>query len=450
MLNLFAPPPAIDRLPKDKIDAAYKKYRFQQFLSIYLGYAAYYLIRKNFAIASPYFINELGFTKAQIGFIGSGLGISYGLSKFIMGNLSDRCNPRYFMATGLLLSALANIFFGLTTSVGFLFVLMLLNGWFQGMGWPPCGRIMAHWYSNKERGTKMAVWNTAHNIGGGIIAPLSTIGIAMFAGWKAGIFYFPAVICIAMAVFIVLFTRDTPQSVGLPPIEEYMNDYPEDVDKNAIQDTEKELSAKEILFKYVLNNKYVWAIALANIFVYIVRYGVMDWVPIYLTEVKGFDMESSRWSFFLFEFAAIPGTIIVGWISDKVFKGRRAPIGIACMVGVTFALAAYWMSDSVILINLAVASIGALIYGPVMLIGVAAIDYVPKKAAGTAAGFTGLFGYLGGSVLANFAIGLIVDKSGWKGGFMFMIAASILAIVFLSFTWNADSNSVRANAKKTA
>ncbi|SHK06576.1 glycerol-3-phosphate transporter [Tepidibacter formicigenes] len=450
MLKFFAPPPHIESLPQEKIDGAYKKYRIQQFASIYLGYAAYYLIRKNFAIASPYFINELGFSKAQIGFIASGLGIAYGLSKFIMGNISDRCNPRFFLATGLILSALVNICFGLTSSITLLFLLMILNGWFQGMGWPPCGRILAHWYSNKERGTKMAWWNTAHNVGGGLIAPLATFGIATFSGWKFGIFYFPAIICLAIAIFILLFTRDTPQSVGLPAIEEYMNDYPEDIDKDSIKDNERELSAKEILFNYVLNNKYVWAIAIANIFVYLVRYGVMDWVPTYLTEVKGFNPEDSRLAFFFFEFAAIPGTIIVGWISDKVFKGRRAPVGIFCMIGVAFAVLAYWLSTSPLLINIAVASIGALIYGPVMLIGVAALDYVPKKAAGTAAGFTGLFGYLGGSVLANFAIGLIVDKVGWNGGFIFLLASCILAIVFLAFTWNTNSDNARNKNKKFA
>ncbi|MCT4594754.1 MAG: MFS transporter [Anaeromicrobium sp.] len=450
MFKFFAPPAPIERLPKNKIDSAYKKYRIQQFLSIYIGYAAYYLIRKNFAIGSPYFINELGFTKTQIGFIGSGLGIAYGLSKFIMGNVSDRCNPRYFMAAGLILSAFVNIAFGFTTSVTLLFVLMCLNGWFQGMGWPPCGRIMAHWYSNKERGTKMAWWNTAHNIGGGIIAPLAMFGVGALATWQAGVFYLPAIICILVALGIIFFARDTPQSVGLPPIEEYMNDYPENVDKKQIEENERELTTKEILFDYVLTNKFVWAIAIANIFVYLVRYGVMDWVPVYLTEVKGFDMESSSWSFFLFEFAAIPGTIIVGWISDKIFKGRRAPIGIICMIGVTAALFTYWTSTSVFLINLSVAMIGALIYGPVMLIGVAAIDYVPKKAAGTAAGFTGLFGYLGGSVMANVAIGYIVDNYGWNSGFTFMIGASVLASIFLAFTWNADTNSVRSQSKKAA
>lgn len=146
--------------------ASIKNIGLEVFLSIFIGYAAYYFIRKNFNMAVPYLIETYGFTKTQIGLVGSALGLSYGLSKFIMGNISDRCNPRYFMSAGLILSGIVNLLFGYASSMTMLFVLMFLNGWFQGMGWPPCGRIMTHWFSDKERGIKMSVWNVAHNIGG--------------------------------------------------------------------------------------------------------------------------------------------------------------------------------------------------------------------------------------------------------------------------------------------
>jgi MFS transporter, OPA family, glycerol-3-phosphate transporter len=73
-----------------------------------------------------------------------------------------------------------------------------------------------------------------------------------------------------------------------------------------------------------------------------------------------------------------------------------------------------------------------------MLIGVQALDLVPKKAAGTAAGLTGLFGYLGGALFANIAMGYIVDAWGWNGGFFVLIAACVLAIFFTALTWNKE------------
>jgi len=442
MLKFLKPAPYIERLPEEKIPSAYKRYRIQTFLSIYIGYLIYYFVRSNFSLAKVYLI-EQGFTKAEVGLVASALGLSYGVSKFVMGNFSDRSNPRYFLAIGLILSGITNLFLPNATSVGFMFVLMLLNGWFQGMGWPPCGRIMTHWFSDSERGVKMSIWNTAHNIGGGFIATVVLIGVSIFGTWK-GTFYLPAIIAIVGGVVYMIFAKDTPQSVGLPPIEEFKNDYPEfEVE---VEDTEAELSAKDILFKYVLNNKFLWFIALANVFVYLVRYGVINWVPTYLQEVRNFNPKDSSIAFALFEYAAIPGTIIVGWMSDRIFHGRRAPMGIICMVGVTIATAVYWKSTSPFAINCALASIGALIYGPVMLIGVSALDLVPKKAAGTAAGFTGLFGYMGGQVLAEMVMGSVVDNFGWDGGFIMLLISSVLAIFFLAFTWNTHNIKNKVNA----
>ncbi|KZL90597.1 glycerol-3-phosphate transporter [Clostridium magnum DSM 2767] len=435
MIGIFKPASYIERLPKEKIDPAYKRYRLQVFLSIYIGYMIYYFVRSNFSLAKAYLVHE-GFTKTQLGLVASALGLAYGISKFVMGNLSDRSNPRYFLAAGLILSGIVNLFFPITTSVTFMFVLMFLNGWFQGMGWPPCGRTMTHWFSDGERGVKMSIWNTAHNVGGGFIAVIALIGVSMFGSWK-GLFYLPALIAICGGILYIVFAKDTPQSVGLPPIEEYKNDYPE----VKVDDREREMTGKEILFKYVLNNKYLWYIAIANVFVYLVRYGVINWVPTYLQEAKHFSHKDTAIAFQIYEYAAIPGTIIVGWISDRFFSGRRAPIGIICMIGVTVGVFVYWNSSSLIVINVTLAAIGALIYGPVMLIGVSALDMVPKKAGGTAAGFTGLFGYMGGQVVAEIVMGMVVDKFSWDGGFMLLLASCVLSIVFLSFTWNVHDRS---------
>ncbi len=439
MLEFLKPAKFIEKLPKEVVAAVYKRYRIQVFISIYFGYLIYYFVRSNFVFAKDYLL-DLGFSKTEVGFVASALGLAYGMSKFVMGNISDRSNARYFLAIGLVLSGIINLLIPNTYNVFFMFILMFLNGWFQGMGWPPCGRIMTHWFSDRERGVKMALWNTAHNLGGGLIATVAIWGVSLFDSWK-GIFYFPAIIAIFGGFIYILLARDTPQSVGLPPIEEFKNDYPE-VQKD-IKDKEAELSGKEILFKYVLNNKFLWYIAIANVFIYLVRYGVINWVPTYLKEARGFSLNESSIAFALFEYAAIPGTIIIGWLSDNVFNGRRAPIGIICMIGVAVATLIYWKSRSFLAVNCALASIGALIYGPVMLIGVSALDLVPKKAAGTAAGFTGMFGYVGGQVLAEFAIGAVVDKFSWDGGFITLIICSVLAIIFLSFTWNIHNIKVK-------
>lgn len=417
----------------------YKKYsrlRLQVFFGIFLGYAGYYLVRKNFAMAMPDLIQQ-GYSKTELGFAISGVSIAYGLSKFIMGHVSDRSNARNFLTIGLVLSACTMIFMGISTwatsSITVMFLLLLLNGWFQGMGWPPCGRVMVHWFSQKERGTKMSIWNIAHNIGGGLVGPLSFAAVVIFGVWESK-FYFLGFIALIVAGFTYLLVRDTPESCGLPPIEDYKND------SVAVLPKVDNISIKESFFKYILKNKVLWYIAIANAFIYLVRYGVLDWSPTYLEEVKGYTLEESGWAYFAYEYAGIPGTLICGWVSDKLFKGRRSPPTILFMFFVLIAVIVYWKNPAgnILVDQIALVTIGFFIYGPVMLIGVFALDLAPKNAAGAAAGFTGLFGYLGGAVFANIVLGIVLDKWQWEGGFIVLTGACCISILVMAYTWKKE------------
>ncbi|MFT0179584.1 glycerol-3-phosphate transporter [Pseudomonas benzopyrenica] len=434
MLGIFAPAAHRTPLPADHIDPVYRRLRWQIFAGIFIGYAGYYLLRKNFSLAMPYLV-EQGYSRGELGVALSAVAIAYGLSKFLMGLVSDRSNPRYFLPFGLVMSALVMLLFGFapwaTSSVSIMFVLLFLNGWFQGMGWPPSGRTMVHWWSQKERGGVVSVWNVAHNVGGGLIGPLFLLGLAWFNDWHAA-FYVPAVVALAVAVFAFIAMRDTPQSCGLPSVEHWKQDFPEGYSEGH----EREFSTKEIFVEYVLKNRLLWYIAFANVFVYLLRYGVLDWAPTYLKEAKHFSVDKTSWAYFFYEWAGIPGTLLCGWLSDKLFRGNRGATGVVFMLGVLVATLVYWLNpEGNPGIDLAaLVSIGFLIYGPVMLIGLQALELVPKKAAGTAAGFTGLFGYLGGSVAANALVGYTVDHFGWDGGFMLLVGSCVLAIVFLAMT----------------
>ena len=422
-------------------DATYRRLRWQLFAGIFVGYAGYYLVRKNFALVIPSLV-EHGFSRGDLGVALAALSVAYGVSKFLMGSVSDRSNPRWFLTTGLLLSAGVMFVFGLTdwatSSIAIMTVLLFANGWFQGMGWPPCGRTMVHWWSHSERGRIVSAWNIAHNVGGGAIGPLFILGMAWFNDWHAA-FYVPAACAVGVAIFALLTLRDTPQSCGLPAVEVWRNDPA----AHNSDTRETNFSAREIFFEHVLNNRMLWVIALANVFVYLLRYGVLDWAPTYLQEVKGFSITDSSWAFFAYEWAGIPGTLLCGWLSDRLFKGNRGATGVVFMALVTLFVAVYWLNppghpaiDMTCLI-----AIGFLIYGPVMLIGLHALELVPKKAAGTAAGFTGLFGYLGGSVAASAALGYTVDAYGWNGGFVLLLGGCAAALMLLSITMLAHRRS---------
>ncbi|MBV9344075.1 MAG: MFS transporter [Gammaproteobacteria bacterium] len=449
MFAFLKPAPAVAPLPPERVDPTYRRLRRQVFAGIFIGYAGYYLVRNNLALAIPDILRaHPSYTKAALGTALTGLSVAYGLSKFLMGSVSDRSNPRYFLPLGLLASSLITGAFGLSDAVYasllLIVLVQILNGWVQGMGWPPCGKTMVHWFSTRERGLTVSVWNTAHNVGGALLATLAWLGLTLFHDWHAK-FYFNALVAAVIAVGVWFLLADTPQSRGLPPVEQYKNDYPQGYSEAS----ERTLGFREIFWTYVLPNKFLWAIAVANAFCYFVRYGVVNWIPTYLETAKGFSFQQSSIAWSLYEWAAIPGTIACGWISDRWFHGRRAPATMLFMALALFAIVLYAlnMHGPLWLDYVALFAIGSLIYGPIMMIGLHSLDLVPKKAAGTAAGFTGFFGYVFGSAVSGTGVGWIADHWGWSGVFATMVLCCIMTIFFSALTLGHRAQSaVRAPA----
>jgi MFS transporter, OPA family, glycerol-3-phosphate transporter len=293
----------------------------------------------------------------------------------------------------------------------------------------------------------VSFWNVGHNIGGGLVATFAVAGVALFHDWGAKL-YFNAAIAAAVGVIAFFLLRNTPESYGLPPVEAYKNDYPPDYRSADASDTRSAFTYREIFVEHVLRNRYLWAIAIANAFIYFVRYGVVNWIPTYLQTAKGFSFNQSSTGWALYEFAAIPGTVACGWISDKVFGGRRAPATILFMSLTLVAVVAYWLNlhGPLWIDYVALFAIGFLIYGPIMIIGLHALDLVPKQAAGTAAGFTGFFGYVFGSAIAGSGVGWIADHWGWTGVFATMVACCLLTIAFSAMTLGHRASTEQAAA----
>ncbi|MBQ6286757.1 MAG: MFS transporter [Bacteroidales bacterium] len=453
MRSFLAPPAYKEEMKGPDVDSQYKKLRFQVFLGIFIGYAGFYIVRKNFSMAIPG-LEALGFTTEELAIVLSMNAIAYGFSKFLMASISDRSDARKFLPLGLIMAAISMAFMIVPVqwlgiehkgwAIALMSLLNFLVGWFNGMGWPPCGRVMTHWFSIKERGTWMSVWNCAHNVGGALVGPMATYGAVWFGSWfygahtdhyfLIGSFAFPAAVAILVAIIAYCLIRDTPQSCGLPSIEKWSGH----AAKHYSEKAEEVISIKEI-FKTVLSNRLLWYIAFANAFVYMVRYGCLDWAPKILTD-KGIDITSTGWAYFAYEFAAIPGTLFCGWLSDKVFHGKRALPTMLFMALVGVAIFIYWRNlDNLTVIISCLIAIGFFIYGPVMLIGVQALDLAPKNAAGTAAGLTGFLGYvLGTAVLANILIGFVMKSSGLDTVFLLFLCACLISILLMGLTYKAE------------
>ncbi len=427
----FKPAPPQPRLPAPEVDRLYPKYRWRIFESAFIAYATFYLVRNNFAPVSKEMGASLHYDKDMIGNILAGAAFAYGIGKFVMGYLADRSDARKYVAVGMFLTALVNFAFGATRNYyGHLF-LWTLNGFIQGMGYGPCTRGLSHWYSVSERGTIFGKWNTSHNVGGGIAGVLAA-GCAHHWDWPSA-FFVPGIIATCCAFYLFWRMRDTPQAEGLPPIEEHRKDYPPE----ERGDQEKELTTRELLFRYILPNKMLWLIAFANIFVYIARYAMVDWGPTYLKEVKGASLKEGGFSTLVIEFAGAAGMLTMGWLSDRL-GGRRGMVSTLCMIPLLGAFAGIiFTPPGMLWLDMCLFGlIGFLVYVPVMFLGVMSLDLTTKKAVGTAAGFVGMFGYVGGRVIQGKGIGWLAQHYGWNHALWALLGCIFIGIVLLAFTWN--------------
>lgn len=440
--NPLAPAPHIKRLPDDEVKRRYPIYRWRVMESTFIGYAVFYLVRSNnLSTVAKDVQNALHYTKSDIGSILAVSAATYGIGKFLMGSVSDHSNPRKFMALGLLLTAACNFAFGGAASIHVHMLLWALNGFFQGMGWPPCGRSMGHWFSERERGLTFSIWNTAHNVGGGVAGMLAAWSVIRFGGWQYA-FYVPGVIAAVGSVYLFFRLCDTPQSVGLPPIEEYNNDCPARVKPG--DNPERELSTRELFVDYVLLNKYVWLLAAANFFAYVSRYSMLDWGPTYLREMKNATITGGGLAVLATEFGGIPSTILLGWLSDRL-GGRRGMVATLCMIPILGAFVTMLLTPPGML-WLDVTMLGAVgffVYPVINLIVILALDLTSKKAIGTVAGFIGLFGYVGKMVEAQ-GLGWMLDhftpiygkRVAWDIVIGGIVACTFLATALLALTWH--------------
>lgn len=429
-----APPAAVILTDPVQIAAKYRVWQIRVLIFSIIGYATFYFVRKNFSIAQPLIAADLHITKQGVGLILTLHGVIYGISKFLNGFLADRGNAAVFMATALIASALLNVWFGVSSTLTILIIIWMLNGWFQGMGFPPCARLMTNWFPPKQLATKFSIWNSSHNIGSIIIILLCgfLVGGTFFEpNWRL-CFFVPAAIAIAIAILLWVMLPDTPPSVGLPEFEGTHVELPE---KESHEDF------KAFVFQQVFCNKYIWLLSLANFFVYTIRYAVFDWGTTIMLEAKHTQIADSKWMLAGFEVFGFAGAMFGGWFSDRFLGGRtvRACVIYMALAGVSVLL--FWKipDQSKLLSTGLLCAIGFFVYGPQCLLAIACANLATKRAAATAVGLTSIFGYAS-TVLSGWGLGYVVQHYGWNAGFAGLIGCAVIGTLLFIAAWPAKAN----------
>lgn len=432
LLRMFEPAPAIAPITTDPVEikAKHRSWQRRVLVATIMGYATFYLVRKNLSIAMPVMEKTLGIHKAQLGLFLTLHGLLYGVAKMCNGVLADRSHARTFMVTGLVLSAICNILFGFSAAVVAYGVLWMVNGWFQGMGYPPCGRLMAHWIPPKELATKMSIWNASTNIGAGAVVVMCGYLLKNFGDWRL-CFFVPASLALLCSVYLWFALPDTPPSVGLPEVE-----------GSHVKTTAKDKDDwKSVVVRHVFSNPWIWLLAIANFFIYTIRYAVLDWGPTFLTQQKGLDLSHAGWIVAGYEISGMCGALLAGWLTDRLFGGRgfrscmfyMALTGVAVLLFWKVAGRSFWMNSILLCVT------GFFVYGPQCMLGIAAANLATKRAAASAVGLVGLFGYLS-TTLSGWGVGKLVDSYGWDAPFKGMLIVAGLGTIVCALGWKAKAH----------
>jgi OPA family glycerol-3-phosphate transporter-like MFS transporter/OPA family sugar phosphate sensor protein UhpC-like MFS transporter len=288
---------------------------------------------------------------------------------------------------------------------------------------------LTHWFPPKQLATKMSIWNTSHSIGAGVIVLLC--GSLVKINWRL-CFLVPAAIAVVISVFLWLTLPDTPPSVGLPEVEGTQTG------ATSNEPIENDMS---FLLDNVFRNKYIWIVSVSNLFVYILRYTVFDWGTSFLKQARHVDITHASWMVAGFEIAGLIGALLAGWMTDRFFGGRamRACVFYMIFAGVSIFLFWKMAGESAFLNSALLCAMGFFIYGPQCLIGIAAANLATKRAAATAVGLTGFFGYLS-TLFSGVGFGALVKHQGWNAGFAGLLGIAAIGTVLFILAWPAKAN----------
>ena len=440
--------PSENKVPSEKVPEVYRRLRRNTFWAATVAYSLYYVCRLSLSVVKQPLIDSELLTAGQLGIIGSALLFVYAVGKFMNGFIADYCNIRRFMATGLAVSALINLImgvlgflrddFGVASVAVFISFAILwgLNGWVQSMGSPPGIINLSRWFPLNKRGTYYGIFSATPYLG----EFLSFIVIGAIVGtfgWQSG-FIFASIAGVAGTLAILFFVSDTPESRGLPSVQELSSEELKEEDRMRTSEVQK----------HVIRHPGIWIISAASAFIYITKYAIAGWGVLFLQKEKMFSLESASQIIAFSAVFGVVGTVLAGWLSDTVFKSDRIKPAILSGALAFLSLALFLFAGGNYIWNVLFVSVFSLAIGVLYCIvaGLMAVDIVPRKATGAALGIVGISSYLAAGI-QDIASGYLIEGNmqhtaevadavyDFTPVSVFWLAAALISFLLPVFIW---------------
>jgi OPA family glycerol-3-phosphate transporter-like MFS transporter len=426
-----------------------------------LQYASFYTCRYNLSIAAPRILDQFGFNNTQYGAINMARHLCYAFGQLCNGLLTDKLGGKQAMAIGAVLTIILNVAFGMASfaGAGSVFLLFVIirgsDGYAQAFGAPGMIKVNTAWFPRSERGRFAGVFGLMIQLGqitintfGPLLllgASVSLLGVTLFRipedDWR-WLFWIPPILVGIVVIFMYLIVRNNPEDAGYS-IPHAAGEEHADADPD-------EKIPLGVVLRTIAKKKMVWITAGAYFCTGAVRTAQYDWWVLYFDRQWGLDIKVSTLMLItaaLLPISAFVGSIGSGFISDLLFKGKRAPVALG-LYGIESAVI---LLGAILLTNAAVATapLAAIIMILISLtcnsthsiLGTAAaMDLGGKKMAGFASGVIDSFQYFGASV-ASMGLGKLIDhavkywKIGWGAWFYFMLPFSVTGMILMGIVW---------------
>lgn len=403
------------------MEKEFKIWRWRIFAATWLTYAGLYFARKPFSIVKANLGDAHAWDTEALGALGAFYLIAYTIGQFIAGAAGQKWGPRLVLLSGIALSIAANAACGITNSYALFAVFVTLNGLGQSTGWSNCVGTMGQWFRKDERGRVMGVWATNYQVGGMLANGLAAFALGAW-GFKYS-FFAGSLALLVVWVFVYFNHRNKPSDVGLEDIDEEVREIDENGDEVA------EVAWPRAV---VLN---IAIVGVFYFFVKFIRYAIWSWAPFLLQKNYGLDGDDAGYISTVFDAAGILGVIACGWLSDRVFKSRRALTSFVFILGMVVSCVLLYTvgSSSVWLFAVCMGMIGFTLYGPdALMTGAGAIDVGAAKRATVAAGVINGMGSVG-AVVQELVLGRMLKTQSVEYVFGTLLFSALAALACLAY-----------------
>ncbi len=381
-----------------------RRYQRRTLFTLWITYALMYFGRVNMAIALPFIEQEFGWTTASLSLISGAFFAVYALGQLVNGILGDHLSARWFVFVGLLGTALMNLCFGWSRSLGAMILFWGLNGVFQSMGWGPILKTASNWTRAEERNKVSGFLGTTFVLGSLASWYISGQVLGRMERWEL-VFWFPGVVLLLQALIWVFLIRDNPAELGITlPGSGAVGRRRAQGLCSTLKDTAAFLRQPTFLL-----------LAVVTIVQGMIKDGITFWTPTLLVQSHNQSIAMASLYALVVPLFGFVGVVSTTWFNHHLGDRDERALGVLFGIGAILALGVrrVFTGDSVLFLTLLIGLCGAIINGiNIVLLSSIPLRYAHSGKTSSLAGFLDFASYVG-SALMTVITGVVVNLWGW-------------------------------------